>query len=318
MPTPGRIGAIRGATTLSRWLNASPGIRTNHTAAPAYLRNDSVFAEAHRAGLKVMLDGQGADEQLAGYHALFPYYFASLIRHRHFIALLRAMVERRQWHGVPLRQQARAFLVPLLPQRLAQLLRRQRQTLGMHNWIDGEALRPHLGRSAFETARKHIGRPPIDGIGDVCVVLTQSSGLSMLLHWEDRNSMAHGIEARVPFLDHRLVEFAIALGDRHKMVGGDTKRVLRCAMDGILPDKVRYRRDKLGFTTPEEHWFRGPLRELVRAGIEQTLALYPALFNRKGVEAHAADMLEGRRPVDFSLWRIISLGIWGRLFGVTV
>jgi asparagine synthase (glutamine-hydrolysing) len=276
-----------------------------------------VFAEARRAGLKVMLDGQGADEQLAGYHGSFPYYFASLIRHRRFGALLKAMAERHAWHGVRFSEQARSLLLPLLPARLARLLRRERQIVAQHAWLDGEALRPHLGRSAFETARQHIARPPIEGIGDLCVVLTQSSNLAMLLHWEDRNSMAHSIEARVPFLDHRLVEFSIALGDRHKIVGGDTKRVLRRAMDGILPEKVRNRRDKLGFATPEEAWFRGPLRELVRAGIGQTLELYPALLNRKGVEAHAADMLEGRRPVDFSLWRIISLGIWGRLFAVS-
>src|SRR5262249_7940844 len=103
----------------------------------------------------------------------------------------------------------------------------------------------------------------------------------------------------------------------HKIVGGDTKRVLRSAMGGVLPEIVRNRRDKLGFTTPEEEWFRGPLREMVRAGVEQTLACYPGLLNAAGVRAHPADMLEARRPVDFSLWRIISLGIWGRVFGAT-
>jgi asparagine synthase (glutamine-hydrolysing) len=80
---------------------------------------------------------------------------------------------------------------------------------------------------------------------------------------------------------------------------------------------VRNRRDKLGFATPESEWFRGPLREAVTAGIEQTLARYPGLLNPAGVRAHADDMLSGRRPVDFSLWRIISLGIWGRVFAVT-
>ena len=122
--------------------------------------------------------------------------------------------------------------------------------------------------------------------------MTQSSNLAMLLHWEDRNSMAHGIEARVPFLDHRLVEFSIGLGDRHKIVGGDTKRVLRAAMRGILPEPVRRRRDKLGFATPEEGWFRGPLRELALGGIEQTLGHFPGLLNERGVRAHAADMIE--------------------------
>ena len=276
-----------------------------------------VFGAARQAGLKVMLDGQGADEQLAGYHGSFPYYFASLIRQHRFAALLRAMAERHRWHGVSFADQARTCVLPLLPAGLARWLRRERQTVGRQSWLDGPVLRPHLGRSAFDTARERIGRPPIAGIGDLCVALTQSSNLAMLLHWEDRNSMAHSIEARVPFLDHRLVEFSIALGDSHKIVGGDTKRVLRRAMDGILPSQVRDRRDKLGFTTPEETWFRGPLREFVHAGIEQTLARYPGLFNRDGVKAHADAMLAGRKSVDFSLWRIISLGIWGRVFGAT-
>jgi asparagine synthase (glutamine-hydrolysing) len=277
----------------------------------------SVFDIARCAGLKVMLDGQGADEQLAGYHGSFSYYFADLIRRRRFVALLHAMLQRRAWHGVSVAEQLRTFLIPLLPPKYARWLRRERQALTQHNWLDGEALRPHLGRSPFETARESIGRPPVADLGDLCVVLTQSSNLTMLLHWEDRNSMAHGIEARVPFLDHRLVEFSIGIGNRHKIVGGDTKRVLRAAMRGILPEMVRNRRDKLGFATPEEEWFRGPLREAVLAGIEETLDRYPGLLNPKGVRAHVKDMLTGRKPVDFSLWRIINLGIWGRLFAVT-
>jgi asparagine synthase (glutamine-hydrolysing) len=227
------------------------------------------------------------------------------------------MLQRQAWHGISFAEQARTVLLPLLPAQLRCWLQRKRRVLREHNWLDSEALRPHLGRSPFETARESIGRPAITGIGELCVVLTQASNLAMLLHWEDRNSMAHSIEARVPFLDHRLVEFAIGLGDRHKIVGADTKRVLRRAMSGILPEKIRQRRDKLGFTTPEETWFRGPLREAVRGGVEQTLERYPGLLNPRGVRAHVADMIEGRRPVDFSLWRIINLGIWGRVFAVS-
>lgn len=277
----------------------------------------SVFEEARRAGIKVMLDGQGADEQLAGYHGAFPYYYWSLIRQRRYATLLRAMIERRRWHGTSLADEAQNFLLPLLPVGLQQKLRRQKQALVQHNWLDGESLRTQLGRSPFETARESIGAAPIKDLGDLCVVMTQSSNLTMLLHWEDRNSMAHSIEARVPFLDHRLVELSIGLGRHHKIVGGDTKRVLRRAMAGILPERVRKRRDKLGFATPEEVWFRGPLRDLVMGGIEQTLSYFPGLLNAAGVRAHATDMLDGRRGVDFSLWRIVNLGIWGRLFGVS-
>jgi asparagine synthase (glutamine-hydrolysing) len=277
----------------------------------------SVFETARSAGIKVMLDGQGADEQLAGYHGGFSYYYRSLVRHRQFATLLRAIIERRRWHGISFADEAARLLLPLLPPGLARWLHRGQQALFRHNWLDGELVRPHLCRSAVETARLSLSLPPIEGIGDLCRLMTQGSNLTMLLHWEDRNSMAHGIEARVPFLDHRLVEFSIALGDRHKMVGGDTKRVLRRAMRGILPEEVRNRRDKLGFATPEESWFRGTLREAVLGGIEQTLSRFPGLLNAAGVRAHAADMLQSRREVDFSLWRIVNLGIWGRLFGVS-
>ena len=188
-------------------------------------------------GLKVMLDGQGADEQLAGYHGCFSYYFAGLIRQRQFATLLHAMLQRRAWHGVSFADQVRTFLLPLAAGEAGPLA--ASRAAGWWRNIIGSTARHCARISAAARSRLRARasggrRSPI--IGDLCVVLTQSSNLAMLLHWEDRNSMAHGIEARVPFLDHRLVEFSIALGDRHKIVGGDTKRVLRRAMDGILPD----------------------------------------------------------------------------------
>jgi asparagine synthase (glutamine-hydrolysing) len=277
----------------------------------------SVFAEAKRSGIKVMLDGQGADEQLAGYHGGFPYYYQSLLRRGAFAVLLRTLFERRRWHGISPIGEAWMLLSPFLPPGLAGRLRVGRRALLQHGWLDGELLRAYSHRSALENARLALDLPPIEGIGDLCRLMTHGSNLTMLLHWEDRNSMAHGIEARVPFLDHRLVELSIGLGDRHKIVGGETKRVLRRAMTGILPELVRDRHDKLGFATPEEVWFRGPLRQAVLGGIEQTLADFPDLLNGNGVRAYAADMLEGRSAVDFSLWRIVNLGIWGRLFGVS-
>jgi len=160
--------------------------------------------------------------------------------------------------------------------------------------------------------------PPVRSLGDYCVALARTTNLPMLLRYEDRNSMAHGIEARVPFLDHRLVEFVLRLGDQHKIVGGDTKRVLRVAMKGVLPEVIRNRRDKLGFATPEEAWFKGPLRKDVEAGVEDTLALYPDLLNRDATRALTRQILDGARPFDYSLWRIVVFGIWGRVHAMTL
>lgn len=277
-----------------------------------------VFEEAKRIGVKVMLDGQGADEQLAGYHGGFNYYMADLTRRRQFGQLFRTMQERRNYHGTPMMEQFRNHVVPLLPGRVANALRRNRAAILQHDWLGTDIIRQkgNTKTSAFQLASDLLGLPTVTDIRSLCLTLTYGSNLAMLLHWEDRNSMAHSIEARVPFLDHPLVEFTLALGNDHKIVGGDTKRVLRKGMAGILPEVVKERRDKLGFATPEQIWFRGPLRSLVMEGTEATIARYPDLMNGDAVRALRDEMLDGRRPVDFTLWRIVNLGIWGDRFKV--
>ena len=278
-----------------------------------------VFKAAHEAGIKVMLDGQGADEQLAGYHAAYMYYMSDLLRRQDYATLVRTMIERHRVHGASFADQAQRFIGPALPAPLRAFLLRRRENLVKHDWTNSEALRSfNSAPPAPEIASTLNGLPPITDIASLCVVLTFASNLQMLLHWEDRKSMAHSIEARVPFLDHRLVEFSLALGNEHKIVRSDTKRILRRAMADLLPKVVRERRDKLGFATPEEAWFRGPLKPMIVEGVEATLKRFPDLLNPRGTRALAADMLEGRRPVDFTLWRIVNIGIWGERVAVSL
>ena len=276
----------------------------------------TVFSAAKAAGVKVMLDGQGADEQLAGYHGGFYYYIADLVRRRKWLALARTVIERRAYHGLSYAEQLRGLAVPFVPKGL---LGRGKKILGMPDWLDSDAFRAIAGTpDAFSTALAEIGVGPVQSIGDLCLALTQGSNVTMLLHWEDRNSMAHGIEARVPFLDHRLVELSIGLGDSHKIVYGDTKRVLRRAMAHVLPPQIVNRRDKLGFATPEQTWFRGALRKAVEDGVEDTLRQFPGLLHPENTRRLTQQMLNGERPLDFTTWRIVNIGIWGRVFGVSL
>ncbi|MFL5075580.1 MAG: asparagine synthase (glutamine-hydrolyzing) [Microvirga sp.] len=277
-----------------------------------------VFEEARRAGIKVMLDGQGADEALAGYHWTYAWHLLTLIRQGRLTALASTVSQRVGAHSCGVADQLTRLAAVALPPRLAQALKAGRNGAG-RRWLRSEAfgtLAPDHG--ALELASAINGLPQVIDVATLCVVLTFSANLQMLLHWEDRNSMAHSIEARVPFLDHRLVEFALALGNDHKLVGADTKRVLRRAMADVLPPKILARRDKLGFATPEEAWFRGPLKPLILDGVEATLARFPGLLDARATRALVSAMLEGQRPVDFTAWRIVSIGLWGERFGVTL
>jgi asparagine synthase (glutamine-hydrolysing) len=278
-----------------------------------------VFREARRIGVKVMLDGQGADEQLAGYHSGYPYYLSGLLRRARLGTMLRTVWERHKLHGEAISGQSIRFLALILPPHIKTLLRRWRRTAIVDDWLNPDVARVEgsLG-DALKVATQALGLEAPTDIASLCVMMTFASNLQMLLHWEDRNSMAHSVEARVPFLDHPLVEFSLALGNDHKMVGGETKRVLRRAMTKVLPEVVLNRRDKLGFATPEETWFKGPLKQMIVDGVEQADARYPELFNAQGVRALTHDVLEGRRPFNFTLWRIVNLGLWGARFGLSV
>jgi asparagine synthase (glutamine-hydrolysing) len=89
-------------------------------------------------------------------------------------------------------------------------------------------------------------------------------------------------------------------------------------MQDILPVEVHNRRDKLGFATPEEAWFKGPLRKQVESGIEETLAHFPGLLAADAARSLARQILDGQRPFDSALWRIIIIGIWGRVLSMSV
>lgn len=276
-----------------------------------------VFEEASRGGVKVLLDGQGADEQLAGYHSAFPYYFAHLIKNGKFMNLLQAIAERRRLHGVSVWDQMNRASVPLLPRGMVQEIRKKYTSIRQHDWLGSDLLsKQGNSEGALVVSARSLGVDSPSDVATLCHAMTFGLNLQMLLHWEDRNSMAHSVEARVPFLDHPLVEFSLALGNDHKIVGAETKRVLRRAMLGTLPEAVRLRHDKLGFATPEEEWFCGPLKGLVYDQIEKTISLYPDLLNKTGVRALRDEVLAGSRNFDFTLWRIISLGIWGETFSV--
>jgi asparagine synthase (glutamine-hydrolysing) len=136
--------------------------------------------------------------------------------------------------------------------------------------VDGRPM-PQQWRSTLGGFRQH-GTSGFGRLNGILHDYLTRRRLPALLHWEDRNSMAFSREARVPFLDYRLVEFAFALSDECKLHDGWDKALLR--KSGILPEPIARRKDKMGFVTPQEGWMTGPLAEFVRVTLERRTTPY--------------------------------------------
>ncbi|HTE10073.1 MAG TPA: asparagine synthase-related protein, partial [Chitinophagaceae bacterium] len=142
--------------------------------------------------------------------------------------------------------------------------------------------------------------PQLDNLNSVLHYNTCNNGLEELLHYADRNSMAHGREVRLPFLNHQLVEFIFSLPSHFKIKNGRTKWVLRKAMDNLLPAAIAWRKDKIGFEPPQKEWMQHAAMQDYTAGARKKLAaagiLKKELVNKKiqPLDAHAADNFDWR------------------------
>lgn len=270
-----------------------------------------VFKLAAQNGVKVMLDGQGADEQLAGYHPYFGIRLARLFRTGHWLEFCREMWAIREVHGYSTRWVIQQALNNLLPEAVRQPLRKLvgKPTVAMTNWLNMKA----LGAKAGDPFRKSSAK--IGSVMELSHAQLTASNLQMLLHWEDRDSMAHSIESRVPFLDYRLVEFVLGLPEEFKISNGITKRVLREGMQGILPETIRNRMDKLGFVTPEEVWLREHSPDQFRRALREAVDFSRGVLN-ENANLLLEKMISGDAPFNFLIWRLISFGAWMRVFSV--
>lgn len=268
-----------------------------------------VFEEASVQGSKVMLDGQGADEILAGYSGVYGIFLAELVRKGKLKTLTAEIQTLHSDCGFSLHQLAILIIAELMPRRLKGWIRGQnRSGLAGFVYVDKAYRKANVAplyKNQMKTMREYA------------VWMLQTTSLPKLLHFEDRDSMAFSVEARVPFLDHRLVETALEMPTRYKVHDGYTKRVLRDAMTGILPEKIKNRRSKLGFETPESLWIReNPevFRQLYEAGLK---ALGSLVDTNRALQWYARETRIGQN-VDRGVWRIISIGIWAKVFDVKI
>ncbi len=259
-------------------------------------------------GVKVVLTGQGADETLAGYPSYFRNTWHSALRGARlgeFWSEINAFVAT---HGGSSYAHASGEVVKLAKSSVARLRPyrwlargRQRRALAAHPWFTRELVE-HL-RDGTDTVPDLTLRGALrDSV--------EKSPLPLYLRIDDRNSMAHSVEARLPFMDYRLVSLAFSLPPRWKMRGPWNKYVLRESMRGRIPESVRARPDKMGFPTPTSRWFREQLFEPVSDMLRSRNVAERGIYRVDRIVADLDRHRRGEANVAHRLFDVVQFERW--------
>ncbi|WP_207485297.1 asparagine synthase (glutamine-hydrolyzing) [Arenibaculum pallidiluteum] len=292
-----------------RWITTRPGYDDFRALLPHVVEHQEepfpgpsicmqafVMRAARENGVVVLLDGQGGDETLLGYERYCSPYCYALWREKGILEAIRGAREAiRNTAGMSawrLIAQSLLWFVPAA--RYRYFIRRGRYLSprpALPGWVGSFA------RSCLDVRALQI-------------LEMEATGLPALLRYEDKNSMAYSVEARLPFLDHRLVEQCISLEPQLKMQGGWTKWVLRRAMADLLPEGIAWRRNKIGFAAPTDLWLARHRDVMARAVTTSPLI---ARFCDQSRLTHQFGALDRD-----SQWRLYSLALWEERFSVAV
>ena len=273
-----------------------------------------VFKLAREHGVTVTLDGQGADELLAGYFGFPGQRIQSLIDTGRPVEALRFLIRWSRWPGRSLVRGLKFWAGEITSGTLYKVLRRIHGRPTVPRWLD-----PHTVSDQALELRQPRYQEPVSNRRGRRVVSTMASilvkrGLSHLLRHGDRNSMRFSVESRVPFLTVELADFLLSLPEEYLISPqGETKRVMRAGMRGIVPDEVLDRRDKIGFATPEKSW----LPKLISPQWTQEVDRVP-LLNASVFEAELAAIQKGQKPFTSQVWRWLNFLRWHKLNFTTV
>jgi asparagine synthase (glutamine-hydrolysing) len=248
-------------------------------------------AVKQETNITVVLTGQGGDETLLGYRKFYFFLLKQFIRDRRYGSAL-ASVLGSVWHRTAIwdfdLSQARRYI--------------RRFGRGAHSFLR------RTGEVAPIFECENITRRQMADIDRYSV--------PSLTHYEDRNAMAFGLETRLPFLDHRLVNFALSLRPEYKIRNGWSKYILREAFPE-LPDAIRWRRDKKGFITPEERWLRVELKMLIESMFADSVLEKLDILDASAFLAYYEDFRTGRRAIwHTDISRALMAEVWARtVFG---
>jgi len=251
-----------------------------------------VYELAQHHNIKVLLDGQGADEILAGYPKYYKWYWQELFRK---LKLFRSG-ELKAAHQLGINEKFgfKNAIAAWFPDFASIVLERQ--------YLLNALRQPDLSKEFVQLQSKeaYYTTPAHYNLNGVLRFNTFTHGLEELLRYADRNSMAHGREVRLPFLSHELVEFLFALPSKFKIRKGRTKWLLRESMKEKLPAEIVWRTDKVGFEPPQKKWMQhSAVQQMIqdaKAKLVEQRILKPEVLIKKiqPHDAHAAESFDWR------------------------
>ncbi len=291
-------------------LVAAQGESFGSTSMYAHFR---IFRRAREAGIKVMLDGQGADEMLAGYPTYIVSRLRSLLRQGQWTEAVRFSRNASKLPGVGFLWFDPGVIGFLIPSNLKASLRRWMKRDLAQSWVNfkwfqerGVETGSLSHRNGREVLRENLYQTLVE------------TSLPSLLRYEDRNSMAFSIESRVPFLTPTLASFIFSLPEEYLISpNGTSKAVFRKAMRSIVPDAILDRKDKIGFQTPEKDWLFKLHPWVERVLTSQTAMAIPAI-NFNEVKREWERLVQGYRPFDSDVWRWLNMILWAQKFAVRI
>jgi len=251
--------------------------------------------------IKVVLDGQGSDEYLAGYMHTHYRIIASKLRNGN---LIQAGILTND-----LKKRLSLSSVKMIGHFMKSILTAVMNENALYH-LEYKNYYPFLLNSPLQNNPFLLQNITGSRTDQFLYHLIFNTSLPSLLHYEDRNSMAFSIESRVPFLDHRLVEFAFTLDDEDKVYRNETKKILRNSLSGILPEAIERRQDKKGFVTPgEQKWLKGPLNFLLDFDPRQL-----EFLDQKRLGNVISQYKNGDNRDASLVWRVAVLNYWLKHF----
>lgn len=253
------------------------------------------------AGIRVTLDGHGADEMFSGYgHLSYAYPDANSAQRSELGSIINSLSSGEYVHAKNLSITTRA------KQRFIQEISSNAHLKSYVKALIGRADWDFVNYKLEFDDQNHFAYKNFDSLTKKLYEIFHISILPTLLRNYDRYSMASGVEIRMPFMDHNLVSFTFSLPWTSKVGGTYTKRIMRDALDGIVPSEIRERRDKIGWNAPLHEWLRGPMKNEIEALL--------SLDEQKGKVQSAWSKFQNKKTATFhdgqQVWALIMPLLW--------